>query len=235
MNRRLSSALGVIAASAVLLIPTQARAETIFGGSIGYFALKGETARAQGDVLYENLDFLTFDLHDFNNATFGGDVFFGVGDFLEAGVGAGYYQRTVPSIYTRFEDEDGTEIDQDLGLRIAPVTFSARVFPAGRNGPIQPYIGGGVAVLAWHYRESGEFVNFDNGNRIFTGTFEDKGNAVAPLLFGGVRFPVGDAFLIGAEFRWHGGEATLDPGQGFAGDRIDLGGYATQAVFQVRF
>lgn len=232
MRFRVLMALGV---AGVLIAPAPSRAETLVGGQIGYLALKGEDSRASGDVLWENLDFLTFDLHDFNHAAFGGDVFFGLNDFLEAGVGVGYYERTVPSIYTRFEDSDGTEIDQDLSLRIAPVTFGVRLFPAGRRGSIQPYVGGGVAVLAWKYRESGEFVNFDAGNRIIEGTFEDRGNAAAPVVFGGVRFPVGESFLIGGEFRWHGGKADLDPDQGFAGNRLDLGAYTTQAVFQIRF
>lgn len=232
MRSRVLAAIGMAGA---LVVPAQVQAETLIGGNIGYFALKGEDSRASRDVLWENLDFLTFDLHDFNTATFGGDVFFGLNDFIEAGVGVGYYERSVPSIYTRFEDPDGTEVDQDLSLRIAPVTFGVRFFPAGRHGAVQPYVGGGVAVLAWKYRESGEFINFDAGNRIFEGTYEDRGNAAAPVAFGGVRFPVGDSFLIGGEFRWHGGKADLDPNQGFAGDRIDLGAYTTQAVFQIRF
>ena len=53
------------------------------------------TAGDTDDVLYQNLDFLAFDIDDFNGATVGGEFLVGLGDFVEAGVGAGFYQRTV--------------------------------------------------------------------------------------------------------------------------------------------
>jgi opacity protein-like surface antigen len=225
-------------AGALVLIggaATPARADVVFGGSMGYYALQAEDGRSVDDVLFQNRGFLIFDLEDFNGFTFGGEFLVGLGNFVEAGVGAGYYQKTVPSVYADFVDSDGTEIDQDLKLRVMPVTFTARLFPVGRDAPIQPYVGGGVAILSWRYTETGEFVDFNNGNQIFRDIFEDEGKEAAPVAFAGVRFPVGDNMLLGGEFRWHGGEASLDPSQGFAGDRLDLGAYTAQAIFQVRF
>jgi hypothetical protein len=229
--------LGLVAMTTVLLTTwaVPARADGVFGGTLGYFVVQGLDSRADGDVLFENQRFLLFELDDFNGFTFGGEFLVSLGSFLEAGVGAGFYQRTVPSVYADYVDNDGTEIEQDLKLRVMPVTFTARVFPVGRDGAVQPYIGGGVAILAWRYSETGEFIDFNAGNRTFFDTFSDEGNETAPVVFGGVRFPVGNNFLIGGEFRWHGGEAELDRDLGFAGDRLDLGGYTTQAVFQVRF
>ena len=64
-----------------------------------------------------NLSFLVFDIADFNGPAVGGDFFVSVGSFVEVGVGLGYYQRTVPTVYDRFVDEDGTEIEQDMKLR----------------------------------------------------------------------------------------------------------------------
>ena len=91
------------------------------------------------------------------------------------------------------------------------MTFTARVFPIGRNAPVQPYVGGGVAILAWRYSESGEFVDFNAGNEVFQRHLRGRAATRSrPVVFGGVRVPVGDNFLIGGEFRWHGGEATLD-------------------------
>jgi opacity protein-like surface antigen len=222
-------------ATVALTPPQAAGADTVFGANLGYFAVKSFDSRVTDDVLSENLDFLAFDMTDFNGAMFGGEFMFGLGNFAEAGVGAGFYQRTVPSIYADFTDVDRSEIEQDLKLRIMPVTFTARVFPAGRSASVQPYIGGGMAILAWRYSESGEFIDFNNGNRTFHDVFTDEGRETAPLVFGGVRFPVGTNLLVGGEFRWQGGDATLDPEKGFAGERIDLGGYTTMATFQVRF
>lgn len=218
-----------------MTVPSPAQADGLFSGTIGYFVPRGADGRATDDVLYQNLDFLAFDIGDFNGATVGGEFLLGVGDFVEVGVGASFYQRTVPSVYADFVDRDGTEIEQDLKLRVSPVSFTARVYPLSRRAPIQPYLGGGVAILAWRYSESGDFVDFNNRNEIFRATYEDTGNQTAPVVFGGLRVPVGDVFLVGGEFRWHGGKATLDASQDFAGRSLDLSGYTTQAVFQFRF
>jgi hypothetical protein len=224
-----------IATVACLGFTRPASADTVLSGSVGYFVPKGFDSRPADDVLSQNLDFLLFELDDFHGGTLGGEFMVGLGDFLEAGVGAGFYQRTVPSIYAGYVDSDGTEVDQDLKLRVAPVTFTARLFPLGRNTVAQPYVGGGLALLSWRYTESGEFIDFDLGQQVFRDTFTDNGTEIAPVVFGGLRFAASDAFLIGGELRWHGGEADLDPAQGFAGDRIDLGGYTVQATCQVRF
>jgi opacity protein-like surface antigen len=211
-----------------------ARADSLVGFSAGYFALKSADSRGENDVLWRNLDFLAFDLEDFNHAIVGGEYLFGIGDHIEAGAGVGYYQRTVPSIYRDFVDRDGSEIEQDLKLRVVPFTATVRFFPASRRGMVQPYLGAGVGVLAWRYSESGEFIDFTDRS-IFRATFKDQGSTAVPVLLAGVRVAVGDAFLVGGEFRWQDGEASLDRSQQFAGDTIDLGGYATLLVVHVRF
>ena len=45
----------------------------------------------------------------------------------------------------------------------------------------------------------------------------------------------GDNLLIGGEVRYQSGRRELPLEVGFVGDRIDLGGFTYQAVFQVRF
>jgi opacity protein-like surface antigen len=196
--------------------------------------VKAEDARSDGDVLRRNLDFLVFDLKDFNTGAVNADFMFGLGRYVEAGVGIGYSQRTVPSVYADYTDEDGFEIEQDLKLRMAPVTATVRLFPAGRFGSFQPYVGGGVAVVAWRYSETGEFIDFTDGS-IFRESYSDRGNATGPVFLGGVRFPVGDNLLFGGEFRYHDVKADIDQAEGFAGERIDLGGYTTTVTFAIRF
>jgi hypothetical protein len=219
---------------AVLLWPpaAAAQADHVFTVHGGYFALRGEDGRGETDVLFRNLDFLAFDLEDFNGGTFGAEWAVGVGRFLEVGAGAGFYRRTVPSVYRNVVADDGFEIEQDLRLRIAPVTFLARVFPAGRRGGVQPYIGGGVAILAWRYSETGEWVAPDDS--LFRATYEDSGNKAGPVLLGGVRFG-SDVMFAGGEFRYQAAKADLDPDVEFASRRLDLGGYQWLFTFGVRF
>lgn len=237
MTRQMSRLRIVVVATVVAvgtLAPSTVRADNVFTVNMGSFLPRGEDGRSENDVLYRNLDFLAFNLDDFNGFTIGGEWSFGIGDYLEVGGGIGYYKETVPSVYRDLVDEDGTEIFQELRLRIIPYTVIARFFPVSRNAPVQPYIGAGVGFFQWRYSETGEFVDFTDFT-IFRGNYVDDGVQAGPVVLGGVRFPVGPAFLIGGEFRYQNAKADLDESLGFAGTEIDLSGYTWLATFQLRF
>lgn len=231
--RRAGLVLGSLLALTIAL-PAPASADVTFGVNAGYFALRGEDARDRNDVISRNLDFLAFELDDFNGFTFGGEVYVGLGKYFEAGGGVGFYRRTVPSVYSGFVDRDGSEIEQDLRLRVVPVSAAVRIFPFSREAGVQPYLGAGVALLSWRYSETGEFVDFTDFS-IFRDTFSDSGSTVGPLLFGGVRLPIGDGVYVGGEFRYQDAKVDLDRSLGFAGDRLDVGGYSGLVTFQIKF
>ena len=79
--------------------------------TLGCFAVRGEDARISDDVLVENLDLFAFRLGDFNHASAGAEWLLGLGEHVEAGVGLGFYRRTVASTYDDFVDVDGSEIE----------------------------------------------------------------------------------------------------------------------------
>lgn len=221
--------------AAVLMSAAPALAQdSVVGINFGGFLLKGEDGRSRDDVLTENLDFLLFDIGDFNGVAVGGDYYVSIGSFIEVGAGVGFYQRSVPSVYARFVDEDGTEIEQDLKLRVLPVTAAVRFFPLSRDGGFQPYVGGGVAFNRWRYSETGEFLDFSDG-AIFRDNFVDEGTKAGPLFLGGIRFPVGASALIGGEYRYTSATVDLDPALGFAGDTLDIGGSTFLVTLQFKF
>ena len=217
------------------LAPAKASADGVFNLYGGYFAVLGVESRAEGDVLLNNAGFLAFEIDDFNGGTFGADYHVGVGRFLEIGGGVGYYKQDVNSVYWDYVNENGFEIAQELQLKMVPISLTAKLFPFGRDLPVQPYVGGGVAFVNWKYSEAGEFVDFNNDNEVFRDRFVDDGWATLPVVIAGVRFPMGDVFQFGGEFRWQDGTADLDPAKGFSGDRIDLGGYTYIATFGFTF
>lgn len=241
MWRQLLVGLGIVSG---LAIPAVASAQdSSLSVNLGYFALRGESSRVAGDVLNANrcidvsftCDPLLFDLGDFNGATIGAEYLLGLGDYVEIGAGAGFYQRTVPSIYEFWTDADGSEVEQDLKLRVVPVTATVRFIPTGRASGFQPYVGAGIGVLSWKYTETGSFLDFDfDPPDIYRANFIAKGTEVAPLVLAGIKAPVGGhKFLIGGEVRYQKAEADL--GSEFVGDKIDLGGFTYSAVFQFRF
>ena len=223
----------VVVLALVLLAPAVASAQQSVSFNIGYFAVKGEDSRVDGDALAENRSFHLFDIEDFSGFTLGGEWLFPVGEFVEVGAGVGYYQRTVPSIYTDLVNDNGAEIAQDFKLRVVPISATVRFLPLGARSTIQPYVGAGLGIFPWRYSETGEFVDPDFN--IFRGNFVESGTAVGPLVFGGVRVPVGPAFTLGGEVRWQRAEGEFDEPANFNGDRIDLGGISWQATLGFRF
>jgi len=67
----------------------------------------------------------------------------------------------VPAIYDEWINEDGSEIEQELRLRIMPLTAVVKILPLGARRAIQPYVGGGLGVYFWRYSETGEFLATD--------------------------------------------------------------------------
>jgi len=186
-------------------------------------------------VLFNNLQNgqpLLFEINDFNSFVFGGEYLIGIGSNFEAGVGLGYTQRTVPSVYENLTRPGGAEIEQDLKLKQVPVSFTGRFLFLPRGSKVEPYAGAGLVAIKWKYTEIGDFV--DELNNIFPGDFRAEGTAVGPTVFGGVRAPVGN-WTVGGEVRWQKAEGDIPIEAGFLGTKIDLGGWTTNFTFGVRF
>jgi opacity protein-like surface antigen len=235
--RRLSWSVGVAALVIGLIAPSTAHAQQSVNFFIGGFAPLRADDRGEGrfsdEVLARNLDFLSFRIHDFDGATVGGEYLVGIGDFLDVGLGAGYYSQTARSSYFDLEDENGRSIEQRLRLRIAPYTATVRFLPLGHRDAIKPYVGAGVGFFSWRYSESGDFVRPDL--TIYRGTFVGSGTAVGPVIFGGLQFPIADGVAVGGEARYQHASGDLPNDQGFSASTIDLGGWSGVFTFSVHF
>ena len=181
-----------------LMVPLNGYAQQSVNFSIGGFVPKGVDSRTDGDVLVNNLDFLAFELDDFGTASYNGEWEFPLAEHLNASVGIGLTNKSVPSVYADFVEDDFSEIEQDLKLRIVPFTATIRFLPLRRDAPVQPYIGGGVGLFWWRYTETGEFVDFDS--TIFRETYIGDGAAAGPVILGGVRFGLGSWDLGGFNY-----------------------------------
>ena len=234
--RPLRLVMVVILVMLVLVVraaPTHAQQQSVTF-ALGHFAVRGEDARISDDVLVENLDLFAFKLGDFNNASAGAEWLIGLGEYVEAGVGLGFYRRTVASTYDDFVDVDGSEIEQDLKLRVIPFTTTIRFLPFGRSAALQPYVGAGLGIYAWRYSEVGDFIDFSNFD-IFREQFVAEGNDVGTVVLGGVRMPFGSRFAVGGELRYQTVQGTVGVENGFLEERIDLGGLTAQVTLQVKF
>ena len=229
VKRVIVAALLVLAVTAGLAGP--ASAQQVLTVQFGGFLPKGEGSRVEGDVLVINRQYLLFDFGDFNGLLVGGDWSFALGEYLEAGAGFGYYQATVPAIYEEWVNNDGSEIEQDLKLRIMPLTAVVKIFPLGAKRAFQPYVGGGLGVYFWRYSETGEFLATDDS--IFDASYVQSGTSFGPVAVFGVRGRVSESALIGIEGRYQWG--TTDLSEDFLGPKLDLGGFSILATFGYRF
>lgn len=226
--RRLLSVLALVLAMA----PARASAQQSLNLYLGGFVPRSEDARSRDDVLVNNLDFLAFNLKDFDAPTVGGEWLIGLGDKFEGGLGIGISSRTVPAVYLNYTNRNQTEIEQDLKLRIVPFTATVRFLPLGRRDSIEPYIGAGVGVFGFRYSESGQFLATDK--TIFRDTFVGSGSATGPVILGGVRVPIGVG-AVGGEIRYQSAEGALPKDQDFAGSKIDLGGFNYLFTVKIKF
>jgi Outer membrane protein beta-barrel domain len=236
--RRLLTISAVALMLGFAVVPT-ASAQQTFSVYLGGFMPQGLDSRGSDDVLFQNNAFLTtlnrqrgIDMDEFNGFTFGGEYLIGFGNNLEAGLGIGFYQKTTPVVYTDSVNANGQEIFQDLKLRVIPFNATVRFLPLGQRSPVQPYIGAGVGVFTWRYSETGEFI--DSRNNIFVDNFVGSGAVAGPVILGGVRFPIGP-FAAGGEIRWQDAKADLPVDEGFAGPKINLGGFNYLFTMNFRF
>jgi hypothetical protein len=239
MRRRLLLATGAFVLALGLGTPAPAAAQQSVNFFLGGFNPRGLDGRDQRDVLVQDSSFLTtvrgtenFDIGQFNGVMVGGEWLVNLGRNAEAGLGIGFYQKTVPALDSFNSFPSGDAIVQDLKLRIVPFSATVRFVPFGNRSPIQPYVGGGANIYAWRYTESGQFI--DANNFIFSDTFTGSGGAVGPVILGGIRFPIGHA-AVGAEIRWQGGTADLPASETFAGSKLDLGGINYLFTFRIPF
>jgi opacity protein-like surface antigen len=238
MHRLLASLSAAALVSGLIAVPT-ASAQQLINFHIGGFTPRALDARPDDDALVRNNDYLSttnqgrgIDIGQFNHVTVGGEWLFRVASHVEGGLGIGFYQRAVPTLYTDLVRPDGTDIEQTLKLRVVPFTATVRLLPFGADQPVQPYIGAGVGVYRWRYSETGQFVDFQNN--IFTRNFVGSGSASGPTILGGIRAPF-DSSAVGFEIRYQSATGDLPLDQGFDGNTIDIGGFSYLLTLGFRF
>jgi hypothetical protein len=239
MNRKLPWIFAVACGLAMFAAPASAQTVQSLQLGVGAVCPRGFDARIPDDVLIADLSDtnpLDFRVSDFKTGHVFGEWNVSFGGHVEVGAGLGYYGRNVPSVYRDLVNVDGSEIEQNLKLRVVPVTGLVRFMPFGNAREVQPYIGAGISALNFRYSESGQFVDPSDFS-IFSDRFTASGTALGGLVLGGVRVPLGgDIYGLGIEGRYQFGSGkTGGTNAGFLADKIDLGAGQLNFTFLVRF
>lgn len=220
----------------VIAVPASAQVVQALHIGGGGFLPRAYDGRIPGDVLVEDLNSLAFKIKDLNSGQLFGEWLLEYGNHIELGASVGYYRGSAPTVYRDLTHPNGSEIEQQLRLRIVPFTAMVRFLPVGRPSGVQPYVGIGLSALRYRYAESGEFVDYSDYSTFQT-RYIATGTGVGPVWAAGIRFPLnGDIWALTTEWRYQMGSGkTGGLANGFLNEKIDLGGSNVNVGLLVRF
>lgn len=213
----------LILGTLLVAVPIQADSFTI---RLGLFSPRGESR-----LWAENVETFDYAVTDFNSLFAGVEFDVELNEYVDVAMGVDGYSRVVASRYRDFVRNDGTEVVQDVRLRVAPITVGARFLPIGKFHALLPYVSGGLGLYVYEYREEGEFIDFET-TEIFGAVFYDRG--VAPGLYAaaGLEVSLTPGCLVFGEVRRHVVRAEHDRDFASFGD-FDLD--ATQLSVGITF
>ena len=188
-------------------LPAPASAQQTISVQIGAFLPKGENAPCRGRRAGHQPGVPALRFRGLQRLPGERRLVVRAGQYLEGSAGFGYYQSTVPTVYREWINEDGSEIEQDLKLRIMPATARGQSSAARRQ----------AGLPALRRRRSGRLLlalQRNRGNSWARTTASsatrscESGTSVGPVAVFGVRGVMSQSAVIGVEGRYQWGRAT---------------------------
>jgi hypothetical protein len=220
----------VLVCAAAGAFATPALAQQTLNFSFGHFMLRH--ARSELDIILIEHHDLPVEAGDFNGMNIGGEFLVPFRGKYEAGLGASYSGGEVTAAHGRVFNPDGSPIPRTLGYSQLPVALTFRWLPLGQEYRVQPYVGGGLALIRFSFRESGDFAA--RGSLFRNEHHETSKTAVGPVIVFGLRV-VGDRLALGIEGRHQRARGSFGPA--FAhlqGAEFDLHGWAVNGTIGLR-
>jgi len=245
---RLLLALAVPAAALVPLVAAaqpQSGDGFMFGAPSGSLTFRAGYSRpSQGsDVFSFVQEHLTLSSGDFATTALGVDLAYFVKPNVALQFGVGYAGRTVPSVYRNWIDTNDKEIEQSTSFRRVPLSAGVRYYlwPTGRAisqlawvpSRYAPYVGAGVGLTWYQFRQAGDFVDYKTLD-IFPTTLNSEKWTKSVYAAAGVERTLSARLALTGEARYDYAKAPL--GSDFSGfKRIDVSGLAVTIGLTVRF
>lgn len=219
----------------------------LFAEPRGSLGIRGSWtfARAGSDLFDFVRTHLTVDRRAFDAPGIATDLAIAVAPRVEVVGGFEYNQRSTPSEYRAFVDNNRRPIEQTTRLRTANLSGSVRLALAPRGTAVSrlawipsrvtPYAGAGGGMLWYQFTQAGDFVDVRSANlAVFTDIIGSKGWTPSAHAFGGVDVRVQRRMFVTLEGRYLWAAAELQRRfEGF--DPIDLAGLRVSAGINVLF
>jgi hypothetical protein len=199
-------------------------------------------ANASSDLFDFTTQQLTLSKRDFSGLSLGANVGFGLSDRLDVTVDAGYSRAQKGSEYRTLEDNNNLPIQQTTTFERVPLTMNLRYYlsPPGQSigsaawipSRITPWIGGGVGLMRYRFKQNGDFVDPDNFN-VFTSTYESAEWTPVAQGMVGADFSLTPMLALTTEARYLYGKGNLS--NDFSDfHKIDLSGVSASVGLSLR-
>ncbi len=146
---------------------------------------------------------------DFNNASFGVDYVLGLSPMNALIFDANYYEGSNTQSYRNFTDQTGARIRHDTRLGVGSFTVGYLFRPLGTDSRVVPYLGVGGGAYTYFLHETGDFIDFGNGNQVFNAGLRSSGTVLGFYGLVGVEVPISRRTAFFAEGRWNRARDTL--------------------------
>lgn len=199
-------------------------------------------ASAGSDVFDDVTSRLTLNKSDFGSLTIGADIAFSITSKLDLMLDAGYSRSNHKSEFRDFVDNNDLPIQQTTSFERIPFTANLKLHLAstGRSigqfawipSRIVPYVGGGIGVMKYRFKQEGDFVDF-NTNAVFPSTLDGQNWAFMEQAMAGLDYNFSSMLGVTLDARYL--HARGDLGTAFSGyDKIDLSGVSASVGLSVR-
>ena len=200
-------------------------------------------ATANSDLFSFMTDQLTLDNGSFGGATFAGDFGITLTPRLDLVLGLGFTKSREQSEFRDWVDQGNQPITQVTEFRRVPVTASVRWYAVPRGQAVGqlawvparyvPFVGAGMGVTWYRFRQQGDFIDFNTLN-VFPDTYESEGKAFSLQAFGGLDVTLSAHVALTTELRYAYARAPLEADYvGF--EKLDLSGWSATGGLSFRF
>lgn len=209
--------------------------------------------RVGSNIFEFPLDSLTLSRSDFGSPWLGGEVAVRVTEHLDVAVGVGWARARSRSEYVNWL-EGGAPVEQTTTFETVTGSLGAKYYFTDRGREIgrfawvparvAPYLGGGIGLVGYEFRQEGDFVDFETievdpvdgsvSAEIFSDRLRTTGTGFAGYLAAGTDVTLGRQFVVTGEARYTLSNGPVS-GPYASFDRIDLAGLQLLAGLGIRF
>jgi hypothetical protein len=148
------------------------------------------------------------------------------------------------SEFREWQDNLGKPIEQQTSFDRQSYMVSAKYYlvPSGRTlgrlawvpARYAPWVSAGVGRTLYHFKQAGDFVDFNNNNQVFNDTFSSSKWGNSAQISAGLDWNINQRFALTTQAKYLFGKADL--GLDYSGfDQIDLSGVGMTGGLTIRF